>query len=182
MIRRKPDVVPPGNAVLGEHHSGVVARAAAAARDEAFERVRLQRADDKLLRTQRRRVVGCLHARGKFGRPRPEASGRWPSSPPDAARASRRRRHVLPAPAGPQNDCRRRPRRKCRCAWEGILGEVSRARAAELTVFDKNLSYLIVDQQAIQNLVHCHTYTYHRVAREIHSIANFRSLFRWINI
>ena len=60
MIFRKPDVVPPGNAVLREHHGGVVAEQRCQAGCECADTGGVQRADDDVLRAKRRRIVGRL--------------------------------------------------------------------------------------------------------------------------
>ena len=117
MIGRQPDIVPPGNAVLREDDRGVLAQQRPKAVRKAGHPGCFQRADDEVLRAERRRIVGGLDLRRELGCRRREASGLLPSPPLDAARASRRRRRVRRAQAAPQNGCRRRPRRKCRYAW-----------------------------------------------------------------
>jgi hypothetical protein len=66
MIGGEPDIVPPGNAVLGEHHGGVVAEQRRQAGDETWQRVGLQRRNHDILRPQRRRIVGCADFRREF--------------------------------------------------------------------------------------------------------------------
>ncbi len=58
MIGAKPDIVPPGNPVLREHHGGIVAQQRRQACGERADPGRLQRADDDILRAQRRGIVG----------------------------------------------------------------------------------------------------------------------------
>ncbi len=64
---RKPDIVPPGNAVLGEDHGGVVAQQRFQPGGEGRDPGRLQRRDHDILRTQRRRIVGGPDLAFEFG-------------------------------------------------------------------------------------------------------------------
>src|ERR1700694_758289 len=66
MTGRQPDIVPPGNAVLGKHDRRVVPQQRPQAGGESTDPGRLQRADDDILRTQRRRVVRCVHPGREF--------------------------------------------------------------------------------------------------------------------
>ena len=59
---RQADVVPPGNAVLGEHDGGVVTEQRFQPVGERGDAGRLQGADDDILRAEIGRVVGGLHA------------------------------------------------------------------------------------------------------------------------
>ena len=62
MIFGQADIVPPGNAVLGEHDGGVVAEQRLQAASEAPTPVAFKRADDDILRPERGRIVGSLDA------------------------------------------------------------------------------------------------------------------------
>src|SRR3984893_5259879 len=63
VMGRKTDVVPPGNAVLGEHDRSVVAEQRRQPRDQAAKGIGFQRADDNILPPEPRRVVRCVHFR-----------------------------------------------------------------------------------------------------------------------
>ena len=63
----KSDIVPPGNAVLGKDHGGVVAQQRFQSGGKRRDPGRLQRRDHDILRTQRRRIVGSLNLAFELG-------------------------------------------------------------------------------------------------------------------
>jgi hypothetical protein len=99
VIGGKPDVVPPGNAVLGKHHGSIVAQQRLQTRHQAGQGVGFQGADHDILRPQRRRIVGRLYARRELGGADPEHQASGPRG--FEVRAAHHAGDLVPGPRQP---------------------------------------------------------------------------------